>query len=160
MSSHSDHCLGLKRKLLVLIVAFALFSVFTGCVEVSEDTALVTRVIDGDTIEIAGGYRVRYIGIDAPEMNEPYYEQATRANRDLVLGKRVRLERDIEDKDKYGRLLRYVWVDDIMVNAELVRLGYARTYPYPPNLGYQSYLLYMEQEARQNRRGIWSDHPL
>ncbi len=123
--------------------------------------ALVTKVIDGDTIEIKGGQRVRYIGINAPEVahftrpGECYGREATRKNRELVGGKKVRLERDIENKDKYGRLLRYVWVDHLMVNAELVRLGYARAYPYPPNLKYQDLFSKLEEEARRQRLGMW-----
>jgi len=124
-----------------------------------ENAVLVTRVIDGDTIEIEGGAKVRYIGIDAPEIGEPYYLEAEEANCNLVEGKKIRLEKDVEDKDKYGRLLRYVWVDDIMVNAELVRLGYAYCYSYPPNLKYQTYFLQMEKEAREHKRGLW-DHYL
>ncbi|GAG19155.1 unnamed protein product, partial [marine sediment metagenome] len=90
-------------------------------------SVLVTRVIDGDTIEIQGGERVRYIGIDTPETVHPlepveyFGQEATEKNRELVEGKRVRLEKDVEDRDEYGRLLQYVWLDDIMVNAELVR---------------------------------------
>jgi len=125
---------------------------------VNENAVLVTGVIDGDTIEIEGGYHVRYIGIDAPEKDEPYYWEALQANRNLVEGKKVRLEKDVEDKDKYGRLLRYVWVDNTMVNAELVRLGYAYSYSYPPNLKYQTYLLQMEKEAREQKRGLWGSY--
>jgi micrococcal nuclease len=121
--------------------------------------ATVTRVIDGDTIEIEGGERVRYIGIDAPEEGEPYYQEATEANRNLVEGKRVRLEKDVEDKDEYGRLLRYVWVYHTMVNAELVRFGYAYSYSYRPNTRYQEYILEVEKEAREQERGLWGLSP-
>ena len=85
--------------------------------------ATVTRVIDGDTIEVdIGGtpYRVRYIGIDTPERGQYGYEKATQANAQLVSGKVVELEKDISETDKYGRLLRYVWVEEGMVNAILV----------------------------------------
>jgi len=141
-----------------LIIALALISVLlaTGCNRVNENAVLVTHVIDGDTVEIEGGYRVRYIGIDTPEKGEPYYWEASEANRNLVEGKKVRLEKDVENKDKYGRLLRYVWVDNMMVNAELVRLGYAYSYSYPPNIKYQTYFLQLEEEAREHKRGLWS----
>jgi Micrococcal nuclease (thermonuclease) homologs len=122
---------------------------------VEYEDAVVTRVIDGDTIEIAGGHRVRYIGIDTPERGEPYYLEALKANRNLVEGKMVRLEKDVEDKDKYGRLLRYVYVDGMMVNAELVRAGYAYSYSYAPNLRYQVCFLQLEREARGQGRGLW-----
>jgi len=144
------------RLAVALALALVLALLAPGCGKVIEGAALVTRVIDGDTIEIEGGYRVRYIGIDAPEKAEPYYWEALQANRDLVEGKKVWLEKDVEDRDRYGRLLRYVWVDNTMVNAELVRLGYAYSYSYPPNLKHQTYLLQMEQEAREHKRGLWS----
>ncbi|MCK4354231.1 MAG: thermonuclease family protein [Dehalococcoidia bacterium] len=99
---------------------------------------------------------MRYIGIDTPEKGEPYYLEATEANRSLVGSKKVRLEKDVEDKDEYGRLLRYVWVDDTMVNAELVRLGYAYSHYYPPNTKHLVYFLQLEKEARQQKRGLWS----
>lgn len=98
---------------------------------------------------------MRYIGIDTPEKGEFYYEEATRANRELVEGKKVRLERDVSERDKYGRLLRYVYVNGVFVNAELVRQGYARATAYPPDTKYQSLLEQKEREARGARKGIW-----
>jgi micrococcal nuclease len=124
--------------------------------EIGEQAVFVTRVIDGDTITIEGGVRVRYIGIDAPETVKFFGNEATEKNRELVGGKRVRLEKDIQDKDEYGRLLRYVWLDDTMVNAELVRLGYAYSYSYPPNVKYQTLLLRLERQARERGLGLWS----
>jgi len=153
----TQHRFGLWNKGWVIItLALVLALLATGCSELNENAVFVTRVIDGDTIEIASGHRVRYIGIDTPERGEPYYWEALNANRALVEGKKVRLERDTEDKDKYGRLLRYVWVDDTMVNAELVRLGYAYSRFYPPNLKYQTHLLQLEEEAREQKLGLWS----
>ena len=118
---------------------------------------MVTRVIDGDTIIIEGGYRVRYIGIDTPEIHpevEAFGIQAWQANRRLVEGKQVRLERDVSETDKYGRLLRYVYVDDILVNAELVRQGLAQVKAYPPDTKYQDYLEEMEAEARNEEEVV------
>ena len=123
------------------------------------DTARVIRVIDGDTIVIEGDYRVRYIGIDAPELYpqpEAYGIEAWQANRQLVEGKTVRLERDVSERDKYGRLLRYVYVDGIFINAELVREGLARAEAYLPDTKHQDYLEGMEAEARFVGRGIWA----
>ena len=119
----------------------------------------VIEVVDGDTITIEGGYRVRYIGIDTPEVHprvEAYGIEAWQANRQLVEGKRVRLERDVSETDRYNRLLRYVYVDSIFVNAELVRAGLARARAYPPDPKYQDYLEKMEAEARRAGRGIWA----
>lgn len=116
-------------------------------------------MIDGDTITIEGGYRVRYIGIDAPETHpdlEAFGIEAWQANRKLVEGKAVRLEQDVSKTDKYGRLLRYIWVDDILVNAELVRLGLAQAQAYPPDTKYQDYLEQMEAAAREAGRGMWA----
>jgi micrococcal nuclease len=153
------HKFGLWGKWrLAIILALVLTLLITGCGRVSENAVFVTRVIDGDTIEIEGGYRVRYIGIDTPERDEPYYWEASSVNRNLVEGKEIRLEKDVENKDEYGRLLRYVWVDDTMVNAELVRLGYAYSYSYPPNVKYQAYFLQMENEAREHKWGLWDSY--
>jgi len=123
------------------------------------DTARVVQVIDGDTITIGGGYRVRYIGVDTPEIHpnrEAFGLEAWQANQKLVEGKEVRLERDVSETDKYGRLLRYIWVDEVLVNAELVRQGLARAKAYPPDTKYQDYLKQMEAEAREAGRGMWS----
>lgn len=116
------------------------------------------RVIDGDTIELSGGERVRYIGIDTPEMRpvEPWAEAATEANRALVEGRVLRLVLDVEERDRYGRLLAYVWVDDTFVNAELVRRGLAQVSTYPPNVRYQDYFLKLQREARRAGRGLWA----
>jgi micrococcal nuclease len=123
------------------------------------------RVIDGDTIEvdISGSlYRVRYIGIDTPETvhptrgEEPYGKEASAKNKELVEGKVVHLEKDVSETDQYGRLLRYVWVGDLMVNAELVRLGYAQVATYPPDVKYQDLFLKLQREAREAGRGLWA----
>lgn len=116
-------------------------------------------MIDGDTIIVEGGYRVRYIGIDTPETYpgvEAFGIEAWQANRSLVEGKEVRLESDVSETDKYGRLLRYVYVDDVFVNAELVKLGLARAKAYPPDTRYQGYLAEMEVEAKDAGRGMWA----
>lgn len=102
------------------------------------------------------GYRS---GIDAPELYpqpEAYGIEAWQANRQLVEGKTVRLERDVSERDKYGRLLRYVYVDGIFINAELVREGLARAEAYLPDTKHQDYLEGMEAEARFVGRGIWA----
>ena len=123
---------------------------------------MVTQVIDGDTIIIEGGYHVRYIGIDTPEIypeTEAFGIEAREVNCMLVEGKQVRLERDFSERDRYGRLLRYVYVDDIFVNAELVRQGLAEVKAYPPDIKYQDYLEKMEAEARNEERGMWAKEP-
>lgn len=119
------------------------------------DLAVVIQIIDGDTIVIKGGHYIRYIGVDAPEKGEFYYVEAKQMNEELVAGKKVRVERDISDSDQYGRLLRYVYVDDTFVNAEMVKQGCAWAKAYPPDVKYQVYLESMEKEAKQLKRGGW-----
>ena len=147
-----------NRVKFLAIIIFLLSTLLCSCVS-PPDIARVTQVIDGDTIIIEGNYRIRYIGIDTPEVY-PRLEacgiEAWEANRRLVEGKEVRLEPDLSETDKYGRLLRYVYVDDIFVNAELVRQGLARAKAYPPDIKYQDYLEELEQQAKQARRGMWA----
>ena len=147
----------MKRFLaLLLIIAVFLLS----CVPVTETQVQVVRVIDGDTIEISGGAHVRYIGIDTPETypeEEIYGPEAKAKNIELVEGKLVTLEKDVSETDKYGRLLRYVYVGDVFVNGELVRLGYAEAVAYPPDTRYQWQLEQLEQQAKAAKRGIWGE---
>ena len=145
------------KKACLPAILLSLLLLLSGCIS-PPDTARVTRVIDGDTIVIEGGYRVRYIGIDTPEIHpvpEPYGIEAWQANRILVEGKIVRLEIDVSQTDRYGRLLRYVFVNDTFVNAELVKRGLARAKAYPPDTKYQDHLEKLEIEARQVGRGMW-----
>ena len=145
-----------SRIWLSVVVLF--LCLLVGC-SAPPDTAKVIQVIDGDTITVEGGYRVRYIGIDTPEIHpvpEAYGTEAWQVNRQLVEGKEVRLERDVSETDKYGRLLRYVYVDDVFVNAELVILGLAEAKAYPPDIKYQEYLEEMESEAKEAGRGMWA----
>ncbi len=129
--------------------------------QANEATYLVTRVIDGDTIEIEGGQRVRYIGIDTPETVDPrksvqcYGQEASNKNKELVSGKRVRLEKDISNTDKYGRLLRYIYIGDEFINNTLVLQGYAVSSSYPPDVKYQDIFRKSQQEAIDGNRGLW-----
>ena len=116
----------------------------------------VARVIDGDTIELSTGERVRYIGIDLDETDETLGMVMKEYNRRLVEGKNVRLEFDKDRHDKYGRLLAYVYVDDLFVNALLVKQGLARVMTVKPNVRYKDYFKQLELEAKKARRGIWS----
>jgi micrococcal nuclease len=121
----------------------------------------VIKVLDGDTIEVEiNGVptRVRYIGMDTPEVSpeaESFAKEASDFNRSLVEGKTVRLEKDVSEVDKYGRLLRYVYAGDVFVNAELVRVGLATAWPYPPDTKYQQILERAEVEAKNAKRGLW-----
>jgi len=117
--------------------------------------ATVTHVQDGDTIKVNEEEWVRYLGMNTPESGRPYFSEATNENKKLVEGKEVKLEFDVQTKDQYGRTLAYVWVDDIMVNLELVCRGYANVYTLPPNVKYSELFLEAEQEAREAQRGLW-----
>jgi micrococcal nuclease len=128
-------------------------------------TARVERVVDGDTIVVridGRAERVRYIGVDTPESVKPgvrvqcFAKAATAENRRLVLGRAVRLEYDAEARDRYGRLLAYVWRDDVLVNAELVRLGYGKPLEIAPNLAHAAELRRLASGARRAGRGLWS----
>jgi len=123
--------------------------------------ATVAKVVDGDTIRLLDGRIVRYIGIDAPEIGEPFYREARAANSKLVFKKKVRLEFDIQKFDRHGRVLAYVYVDsgkgEVFVNAELVRLGYATAYTVPPNVKYAKLFIKLQREAIKNGRGLWRE---
>jgi micrococcal nuclease len=118
--------------------------------------ARVASVVDGDTVELADGRRVRYIGIDTPEVDQPYAADATALNRSLVEGQDVWLETDAQPTDQYGRLLAYVWAGDTFVNLELVRQGYATAYTVPPNVRHADAFVQAEREAREAGRGLWA----
>ena len=122
-------------------------------------TGVVTRVIDGDTSDVqidGAGYRVRYIGINTPERDEPCYQEATVANAALVENQTVTLVRDVSETDPYGRLLYYVYVGDTFVNAELVAQGYAEAVVYPPDTAYADTFASLEASARA---AGWGCHP-
>lgn len=120
----------------------------------------VSYVLDGDTIQLSDGERVRLAGINTPEAGEKCYEEAKNALEGLLLGKNVRLEPDVEDKDRYGRLLRYVYIDmggqELFVNSWLVSNGYAISYPVEPDTKYQDGLNHNEEIAKINKEGcLW-----
>ena len=147
----------MSRK--IWLIAVILFLLTLSACGPPLKTATVTQVIDGDTIVIDTGQRVRYIGIDTPEIypeREAYGMEAWGANRELVEGKEVILERDVSETDKYGRLLRYVYADKVFVNGELVRRGLAEAKAYPPDTKYQEYLEELEAVAREASRGMWA----
>lgn len=123
----------------------------------------VKRVIDGDTIELEDGRKVRYIGINTPESVDPrrgvqcFGKEASAFNRELVEGKVVRLEKDVSETDKYGRLLRFVYLEDgTFVNERLVSEGYAAASPYAPDISKKDFFKAAEMKARQEGRGLWS----
>jgi micrococcal nuclease len=131
----------------------------------SQVEALVVNVVDGDTIDVlidGQEYRVRYIGVDTPETvhptrgEEPYGREASEYNKSLVQGQTVSLEKDVSESDQFGRLLRYVRLEDgSMVNALLVAGGYAQVSTFPPDVKYAAEFLELERIARLDGVGLW-----
>ena len=123
----------------------------------------VIRVIDGDTIELEGGRKVRYIGVDTPELTDNrtlvkcFADKALAKNKELVEGNMVSLEKDASETDKYGRLLRYVYKGNIFINEVLVQEGYAHAVSFPPDILYQEKLSEAEREAREKKLGLWGN---
>lgn len=115
----------------------------------------ISKVLDGDTIETSSGARIRYIGINAPEKGEKFSSLATELNKELVLNKKIRLEFDVQAKDRYGRTLAYVFIDNIFVNQEMVKKGLAVTETIQPNVKYQNEIVNAQKEAREKCLGIW-----
>ena len=114
------------------------------------------RVIDGDTFVADSGEKVRLIGMNTPEKNEYYYTEAKNKLEDLILNKTIYLEKDKKNRDKYGRLLRYIYTDDYFVNLELTKKGYARSYLIEPNDKYINKIKEAEIEAKNKNLGIWN----
>src|SRR3954462_13059795 len=161
-------------RALVWVVVFAALAVTGGgCLHVLEPgssdggSGVVTRVVDGDTVHVRLDGRdetVRYIGVDTPEPKKPappvqcFGHAASAYNERLVAGQRVRLRFDAERRDRYGRLLAYVYRarDGMFVNAQLVRRGYARTLTIPPNVAHAVQFRRLASGARRQGAGLWS----
>lgn len=133
---------------------------------VEGEKALVGKVVDGDTIELTDGQTVRFIGIDTPETVDPrrpvgcFGKEASNETKNLLLKKEVILQKDVSSTDKYGRLLRYVFLpledgQTLFVNDYLVRAGFARVYTYPPDVKYNEQFREAERDAREAKRGLW-----
>lgn len=156
------------KTLIIILLALLVSYFYPNTIKNSGNKIIVSRVIDGDTIVLQTGEKLRYIGIDTPEINfgknpQCYALKAKEFNKKLVENKVVKIEKDISDKDKYGRLLRYVYVNNestssaIFINEYLVRQGYAIVSTYPPDVKYIEDLLLAQKDARENNRGLWKD---
>ncbi len=153
--------------LLILCAIAIVMGLFAGCYLKLESEPAVTEpvveqarvdyVIDGDTVTLEDGRKVRYLGIDTPEIGEYYYEEATQRNRELVEGKVVELRPGSRNIDDYGRYLRYIYVDGTFVCAELVAQGYAKAYRKGPEERYSQYLFQLEEEAKAGNKGLWAE---
>ena len=133
-----------RRYLILTVLTIGVYStLFYGnniIIGNNSQKAKVVKVIDGDTIEIEGGNQVIYINIDTPEIGSYYADEATNRNRQLVEGKSITIERDILHRDKYQRILGYVYVGDIMVNEDLLINGYANILIIEPDVKYRDKL--------------------
>ncbi len=124
---------------------------------------VVSHVTDGDTIRIQSGEKVRLIGIDTPETVDPrravgcFGKQASEFTTTELLNQEVVLEKDVSETDKYGRLLRYVWVDGVLFNELLVRQGYGYAISYPPDVKYQDRFKAAQALAQKEKLGLWSE---
>jgi micrococcal nuclease len=141
----------------------------------SEDwsSAVVEKVVDGDTVVLQSGEKVRLIGINAPETDgggEQFGVEAKLWLQEKVEGRKVYLEKDVSDTDQYGRTLRYLWVDipdgisennirEFMVNAVMVAEGYAQPYTFPPDVRYADLIMELAREAHSQERGLWGIDP-
>ena len=135
--------------------------------------AKVKKVVDGDTVKLETGETVRYIGVDTPETKHPnkpvqcFGREASAKNKELVEGKEILMEKDISNTDRYGRLLRYIYLPNsdatdeaIFVNEYLVEQGYALLLTYPPDVKYDKMLKDAQNTARESKRGLWGQCPL
>ncbi|MBM3199894.1 hypothetical protein FJZ53_03065 [Candidatus Woesearchaeota archaeon] len=145
----------MKREVLLLAILVLLI---LGCNNNAlEGPFKVTNVVDGDTLDLNNSKRVRLSGINTPETGECYYEEAKDKLTGLVLGKDVFLERDKTNIDKYGRTLRYIYSDGVLVNSVLVQEGFARVFDnYKQDTKKYEELKAMEETAKTNKLGIWS----
>ncbi|MDD4202836.1 MAG: thermonuclease family protein, partial [Candidatus Omnitrophica bacterium] len=164
------------KKTRVYFVFISMFFIASAFSQTAPKTASQTQyadtvisyvkfVYDGDTVLLSNNQKVRYIGIDTPETEHSkkgaqfFSKEATTYNKNLVLNKKVRLEFDIEKRDKYGRLLAYVFVDDIFVNAKLVEDGFAKVFEFQPNIKYRDLFQRLQKTAQDQKKGMWAVKP-
>jgi micrococcal nuclease len=139
-----------------IFLYFLLIGAIVGCTQ-QADTISCTSIVDGDTFRLTNGDTVRLIGIDAPELSQPGGKMSREYLAHLVLGKPITLERGSEDKDKYNRLLRFVYIGNLCINEEMIRQGYAEA-RYLPESPIRDYYLQLEIQAEIARAGLWSDN--
>jgi len=142
---------------LVSFIAIFLLHTFTAYIvqKIPRTKILVKRVIDGDTIVSSTGTRIRLLGINTPEKEEFYHDEATEFLKNMIENKTVEVESDIIDTDRYGRLLRYIFLGDKFINSEMVKNGFAHVYLTNYNLRYRDKLLNAQEYAKIHEFGIW-----
>jgi len=166
-----------RRALYAALSICAVLFLFAPSENIAEETRFfyVSRVVDGDTVKLSDGRRVRLIGIDTPELHysDKLLRDAKRSRRDILAiqelgkmasaftkglceGKKVRLEYDIEKKDRYGRTLAYVYLEDgTFLNGKILEEGYGQVMTIPPNVKYADYFLKLQRQARRDNKGLW-----
>jgi micrococcal nuclease len=139
------------KKVLFILMLITLLSL-----PIIAQTYQASKVIDGDTIELSNEEWIRYIGINAPELRngipDPYSQEAFEANRDLVVGKEAYLEFDVQERERYDRMLAYTYFDDLFIYTWLVENGYTQIMTIPPNVTYQDLLLELQTKTREENR--------
>lgn len=148
----------MKRFRSIISVFLLCFSVLFSSFAIAEQTVHVKKVLDGDTVELSDGRRVRYLGINTPEWQEPFSIKAKRLNKSLVEGRTVTLEFDKRRTDGYKRLLAYVFIDGVMVNEKILEKGFAHVFFFPPNLKYNDKFLDVQKKAKIERKGMWAKY--
>jgi micrococcal nuclease len=149
-----------RRHLTILLLFLLLAGTYPGCAApVDAAVCVVGRIVDGDTLVCDGGVRIRLLLIDAPELSQGHWGEVA---RDVLAtlappGTPLRLERDVQPRDRFGRTLAYLWLDDgRMVNEELLRAGVAVVSVHPPNVRHVERLREAVVEAREARTGLWA----
>ncbi len=158
----------MKQRIIILLLGLLLFLPIVSCSIKTpvENVTLykVTEVIDGDTVKVmfdGKEEKIRLIGVDTPETKhptkgvQPYGPEASAFTKEHLEGKDIMLEFDVQERDRYGRLLAYVWFEDELFNANLVREGYAQVSTFPPNVKYEDTFIEAQKEAREAGKGLW-----
>jgi len=149
----------MDRRILIFILSLAIlalgYTAYTGLFALKNPRELidVSRVIDGDTIELTDGRRVRLLGVNAPENNENFYKESAEYLEKLIAGKQIGLE--AFGKDKYGRTLGYLYLDNMLINLELVKNGFAHVYFLSPDEKFYLEFKKSEKDAKDKNFGIW-----
>ena len=148
-----------RVKILIFLLLGAIFVLFSWQYFSSHQGFTVVEVVDGDTIKLDDGRRIRYINVDTPEEDKCFSQEAKKINSDLVLGKKVRLETDINEMDRFGRYLAYVYLQEgkerVFVNEFLLAEGAGEFFLDTVNLRYQDLLVQVAEKAHEENEGLW-----
>ncbi|MDB5052545.1 MAG: thermonuclease [Bacilli bacterium] len=161
-----------KNRYLLWFIIIVVFISLIGCTKQSNTipnrtSVKVERVVDGDTIEVkyeGKSEKVRFIGMDTPETKKPntpvmfYGKEASAYTKNRLEKQTIELEWDVEHRDKYGRLLAYIWIGKELFNTTLIQAGYARLSTFPPNVKYEKIFTEAQKQARKQGNGIWKDY--